>query len=239
MRAPVGMCHWIVRGWPLTGLAALLAGCAGNSAVPGPAMMSATPGLNQEDFGSVSESEYALRPTDILQVSVFREPELSIGEIPVGADGRISLPLLGSVQVAGLTPSELQDRLQDELGSRFLRDPQVSVNVLEYASHRATVEGAVKEPGVYVFKPGTRLTGGIAMAKGIDRVAAMEDIAVFRESPDGVQIAKFDLGAIRTGNMADPVLQPGDRIVVGTDNLSQAWQDALKALPVLGLFARF
>jgi polysaccharide export outer membrane protein len=101
------------------------------------------------------------------------------------------------------------------------------------------VEGAVTESGVFEFTPGTRLSGGIALAKGPTRVADVREVAIFREGPSGTLIAKFDYAQVRAGGMMDPVLQPGDRIVVGTDNLSQTWQDILRALPAFGIFSQF
>jgi polysaccharide export outer membrane protein len=100
-----------------------------------------------------------------------------------------------------------------------------------------TVEGAVEKPGVYSFQPGARLSSAIALASGPRRTAKSDQVAVFRESPQGVMIAKFDYAAVRQGTMLDPVLQPGDRVVIGTDGLSVFWEDLLKALPAFGVFA--
>ena len=223
----------------LAAAGALVSGCTSNHlAAPGPVLAEISPELNQQIFSVVAEKEYALRPTDKLSVSVFREPELSLGEVSIAADGRISVPLLGSIDTTGLTASELERLLEEEFGARYLRDPQVSVNVIDYVSHLVTVEGAVETPGIYQFKPGTRLSGGIALAEGLSRVAQQKEIAVFRETNGIMQVAKFDLAAMRQGSMVDPYIQPGDRIVVGTDNLTQAWQDILRAIPAFGLFTQ-
>jgi polysaccharide export outer membrane protein len=113
----------------------------------------------------------------------------------------------------------------------------VSVNVAEYASHLVTVEGAVDTPGVYPFQPGARLSSAIALAKGPKRTAKVQQVAVFRESQEGIMVAKFDYQQMSQGTMLDPVLQPGDRVVMGTDGLSVFWEDLLKALPAFGVFA--
>jgi polysaccharide biosynthesis/export protein len=113
----------------------------------------------------------------------------------------------------------------------------VSVNIAEYASHLVTVEGAVEKPGVYVFQPGARLSTAVALASGPKRTAKTSQVAVFRESPQGIMIAKFDYGQVRQGTMLDPVLEPGDRIIMGTDGLSVFYEDLLKALPAFGVFA--
>lgn len=219
-------------------ISAAISACASGPAVQ-PGRVSAAPvaEMNQDRF-AVNGGDYILRPNDLVSVTVFREPDLSAPEISLDAGGGLSVPLLGHVDASGLTTRELEQLLEREYGARYLRDPQVSVNVVKYQSHQVTVEGAVEEPGMYEFMPGTRLSGGMALAKGLKREADIEQIAVFRNEPDGMQIAKFDLAAMRAGTMPDPLIMPGDRIVVGTDNLTQFWQDMLKALPVLGLFTR-
>ena len=103
--------------------------------------------------------------------------------------------------------------------------------------HLVTVEGAVDKPGVYSFQPGARLSTAVAMASGPKRTAKVSQVAVFRESPQGVMVAKFDYAQVSRGAMLDPVLEPGDRVVMGTDGLSVFWEDLLKALPVFGVFA--
>jgi len=190
------------------------------------------------DFTPNVDPNYVLRPADILKISVFREAELSQDSVAIAANGEISVPLVGPVNVAGMTLASLEALLENELGGRYLRNPDVTVNVIEYGSHLVTVEGAVQQTGVFAFKPGTRLSGGIALARGLDRVAKGSEVAVFRQTPEGMYIAKFDYRAVQGGTMLDPVLQPGDRIVVGTSGLSQFWQDLLKAIPVFALFTR-
>jgi polysaccharide export outer membrane protein len=75
------------------------------------------------------------------------------------------------------------------------------------------------------------------MAEGPERTAKIDQVAFFRETPEGMTIAKFDYGQVRQGTMLDPVLQPGDRVVMGTDGLSVFWKDLLQALPAFGIFA--
>lgn len=190
------------------------------------------------DIAPSDLSGYTMRSGDVVSITVFREPELSTDRAIVSPDGSVSLPLLGEVQLAGARAGEVERELEQMLEARFLRDADVAINVIEYASHLVTVEGAVEEPGIYPFQPGTRLSGAIALAQGLERSARSRDIAVFRDSTDGVLVAKFDYSAIRAGSMADPVLVPGDRVVIGTDGLSQFWQDFLRALPAFGLFTQ-
>lgn len=221
----------------VSGLAILSSGCT-HSAVAEPGLVTAGPqeSLGQTPFQAEVGPDYILRPADTLRLIVFREPELSLDSVAVSADGRISVPLAGSIAVTGKTVRQVEAELEAALGARYLRNPDVSVNVIEYLSHQVTVEGAVKQPGLYKFTPGTRLSGAIALASGVDRIADMRQVAVFRQTEQGRQVAKFDYVAMQDGTMLDPILQPGDRVVIGTDGLSQFWQDFLKAMPAFALF---
>ena len=216
---------------------AMLSACG---ATPPPAVGAAqtTPvdSLGQADYASVTDADYRLRNSDILSILVFREPELSMEKVAVGADGMLSLPLVGPIAANGRTTAELAGDIAFALDRAGLKNPQVSINVIDHASHLVTVEGGVTEPGVFPFQPGAKLSSAIALAKGPNRVAQMREVAIFRETPQGLMVAKFDYRAVRQGTMLDPVLQPGDRVVVGISGLSQFWQDLLRALPAFALF---
>lgn len=145
--------------------------------------------------------------------------------------------MLGSIPAAGMTAKQFEQDVTRRLAAAGLKTPMVSVNIAEYASHLVTVEGAVNLPGVYTFQPGARLSSAIALAKGPQRIANTQQVAVFRESLQGIMVAKFDYQQVSRGTMLDPILQPGDRVVMGTDGLSVFWEDLLKALPAFGVFA--
>lgn len=193
--------------------------------------------LGQSNFSVARSTTYLLRSSDSISVNVFREPDFSLESVRIGVEGNVSLPMLGSIPAAGMTAAQFEQDVTRRLAAAGLRTPLVSVNITEYASHMVTVEGAVKDPGVYVFQPGARLSAAIAMGGGTERSAKRDQVAVFRESGDGVMVAKFDYSQISQGTMLDPVLEPGDRVVVGTDGMSVFWQDLLTALPAFGVFA--
>lgn len=224
-----------------TGLCALavlgLGACASTpEPVLGPTVSQPRADLGQQGYSTQIPDTYQLRPADVISVNVFREPDFSLDAVRVGVGGNISVPMIGTIEVAGLTTEQLEQQLRQRLSTAGLRDPMVSVNVAEYASHLVTVDGAVENPGVYDFQPGARLSSAIALANGTSRVADSELIAVFRETPEGLQVARFDLKQINQGTMLDPVLQPSDRVFVGTDGLAQAQQDLLQSLPLAGIF---
>lgn len=228
-----------IKNASMLGMAlAVLAGCASTpDPIIGASVTQPRAEFGQADYSYMRPTVYALRPSDRITVSVFREPEFSVDSVRVGVEGSVSLPMLGSIPAAGMTAKQFEQDVTRRLAAAGLKSPLVSVNIVEYASHLVTVEGAVKDPGVYQFQPGARLSSAIAMAKGPARTANVQQIAVFRESPEGIMIAKFDYGQMRQGTMLDPVLQPNDRVVIGIDGKSVFWEDMLKALPVFGVFA--
>ncbi|WP_298300689.1 polysaccharide biosynthesis/export family protein [uncultured Erythrobacter sp.] len=193
--------------------------------------------LGQGLYAQTRLAAYALRPSDQISVNVFREPDLSLAEVRLGVNGAVSLPLLGTIPAAGMTSRELEQDITKRLLAAGLRSPMVSVNIANYASHLVTVEGSVEDPGVYTFQPGSRLSSAIAMGGGPTRTANTEQVAVFRESPDGVMVALFDYDQMRQGTMLDPILAPGDRVVMGTDGLAVFYQELLRTLPALAVFA--
>jgi len=182
-------------------------------------------------------ADYRIGSSDRLKVSVFQVPDLSFEQVTVDASGNLQLPLIGSVRAAGLTPEELSGEIQRQLGSRYLRNPQVSVTVVQAASQKVTVDGAVNKPGVYEMRGRTTLMQAVAMASGPVREANLRSVAVFRTVDDRRMVAVFDLASIRNGRMEDPVLQGDDTVVVDTSRLSSALRDVISILPGLSVFA--
>jgi polysaccharide export outer membrane protein len=216
----------------------ILSGCASSpEPVIGASSIEPRAELGQAGFSFKRPTSYVLRPADRISVNVFREPDFATDALRIGLEGNVSLPMLGSIPAAGLTAKQFEQDVTRRLSALGLKSPMVSVNIVEYASHLVTVEGAVDNPGVYPFQPGARLSSAIALARGPKRTSKMDQVAVFRESPEGIMVAKFDYAQIRQGTMLDPVLEPGDRVVMGTDGLSVFWEDLLKALPAFGVFA--
>ena len=109
--------------------------------------------------------DYRIGPEDLIEISVFEVAELS-RTARVSATGKISLPLLGQVEVVGLTPLELERVLTTLLRQSYVKDPQVTVFVREYRSDPVSVVGAVKVPGVYYIQGPKKLIEVLAMAQG-------------------------------------------------------------------------
>lgn len=110
--------------------------------------------------------EYRIGPEDVLRVTVFEAPELN-RSLRVSASGEISMPLLGTVKAAGLTPRELELVLQELLRRTYMKDPHVGVFVSEMQSHPVSVFGAVERPGVFQLRRTRTLLEVLSMAGGL------------------------------------------------------------------------
>ncbi len=150
---------------------------------------------------------------DLLNVVVFDTPELS-GQVRVGEKGVAVLPLIGAVELNGLAPEQAQQVIAQRLrDGRFVKDPQVTVIVSEYASQAVTVIGEVAKPGAYPLVAGNRLFDILSQASGLSPVAGTRVKIIHRDQMDKpVQLAVRDAkGQISDSNVE---LLPGDTVIV-------------------------
>ena len=159
---------------------------------------------------------YILSPNDIILVKVFEDPDLD-SQHRISQDGTINFPLIGIVQISGRTVTQAASTIRDRLLKGYLRNPQVRVNVIQYASRRITVLGQVQKPGSYVLPNEERvdLLQAIAMAGGFTRLAD-EGRVLVRRNVNGVDtILKVNAHA-ETKNSSSQLfeVQPDDRITV-------------------------
>ncbi len=184
-------------------------------------------------------AEYRIGVGDKLNVRVFQVDDLSFEGMVVDTSGNINLPLIGAVRGAGRTAGEMSTDVAGRLAARYLRDPQVTVTVMEAASQKITIDGAVTKPGVYEMRGSTSLLQAVAMAEGPSRVADLTKVAVFRSIDGRRSVAIFDLSAIRQGRATDPQVLGDDVIVVDTSRLNSALREFVGALPAFSAFAYF
>ncbi|MBK9004030.1 MAG: polysaccharide export protein [Sphingomonadales bacterium] len=221
---------------PLAALS-LLAGCAGPGALGGASNItvmqgSELPAPDRADLLSESRP-YLIGPFDKLMIDVFGIEELSKKEVQTDASGRISFPLAGVIEAAGRTPAEIEDEIETRLRSRYVRDPQVTVNLQETVSQVITVDGQVKKPGLYPVIGKMTLMRAVATAEGTAEFAKLDDVVIFR-TVNGQQLAAlYNLKAIRRGNYSDPEVFANDVVVVGDSQARRLFRDALQLLPVL------
>lgn len=185
--------------------------------------------------GTPGTSAYKIGPHDVIQISVFKVPELS-KEVQVSEAGTVNLPLVGEVGAAGKTAREVERELTKSLGAKYLQKPQVTIFIKEYNSQRITIEGAVNRPGVFPIQGGMSLLQAVAMAQGLKDISD-NTVLVFRRSKGERKAARFDVSDIRTGDAEDPQLMAGDIVVAGKSTLKEGFNGFLKALPITGLFA--
>jgi polysaccharide export outer membrane protein len=158
-------------------------------------------------------NDYRIGPEDLLDISVWKNPELS-RTVPVRPDGKVSLPLVNDIQAAGLTPTALRQQLIDRL-AEFIPAPEVAVIVREVHSMKVAVVGSVKTPGRYEIKSAATVLEMIALAQGFTDFASRERIVVLRQENGESKRIPFNYRKVASGDeQANLVVQPGDIIVV-------------------------
>lgn len=161
-----------------------------------------------------SLGDYRIGPEDLIEVQVFGVDQLA-RTVRVNSYGMVSLPLIGSLPLGGLTAQEAERTIARKLAENYLQDPQVSVFIKEYTNQRVTVEGAVAKPGIYPLRGETTLLRAIAMAGGQGNLSDMHSVMVFRSDALGRRESQaYDVELIRRGAVPDPVVVNDDVIVV-------------------------
>jgi polysaccharide biosynthesis/export protein len=186
-------------------------------------------------FSTTDSGAYKIGPSDVLQILVFKVPELS-QTVQVSDTGTINLPLVGEIPASGKTSRDIERELTTRLGAEYLNNPQVTVYVKEYNSQKVTITGDIKKPGVYPLTGKTTLLQVVATAGGFEDTTDWT-VLVLRNSKGKRAAAKFDVDQIQEGRVEDPPLQPGDVLIAGTSAIKKGYNAILKALPVAGLFA--
>lgn len=177
-----------------------------------------------------------ITPLDRLQVTVFREPELSVEDVQVDEGGKVLLPLVGPLTAAGKSAETLAAEVTAKL-REYIREPQVSVSVKQAAVRRVTVAGSVVQPGVYPLEGRTTLLQAVALAQGPSQVASLDQTMIFRTINGQRTAARFDLGKIAKGKDADPEVLPGDTIAIGSSKFKTAWRDIVLTMRSFNVFA--
>ncbi|KJV43332.1 polysaccharide biosynthesis/export family protein [Brevundimonas sp. KM4] len=203
----------MIRMRTFTLATALMAGaavsaCATRSAAP-PAVLP-MPVVQQ-----APQPTYRIGPFDQLQVNVFGVPELS-GAAQVDGDGQLNLPLVGPVDALGRTPPQLAVEVERAYAKRYVRDPNVTIQITTPQSQRVVVSGEVREAGVFPVQGRLTLVQAIAQAQGLSDNANAGNVVVLRQAEGQQTAARFDLREIQAGRLADPELAPGDTVIVDT-----------------------
>ena len=181
------------------------------------------------------ESNYKIAPMDKLAIKVFKQEDLT-GDYDVDLAGHISLPLIGEVEAANLTTAELDQRLTEKLGQKYLEHPDVSVAIKQSAGRLVTVDGAVNASGSFPVAGNLTLMQAVALAHGTTQDANAHRVAIFRTIGGKRQAAAFDLVSIRRGQADDPPVYPGDIVVVDGSSVKALEKQLLQSIPLLAIF---
>lgn len=217
-------------------LAGVLATCVAGHAGAGPAPKTVTtlPPADSVQAAALSQQDYRIGPLDTLEVSVFHVDGLN-RTVQVDSAGQINLPLIGGVAAAGKTATQLADDIALALGRKYLQSPQVTVFVSKSQSQKFTIEGAVREPGVYDMAGRMTLLQAIATAKGVEQNAQLKHVVIFRMVDAKRMAAVVNLADVRKGKVDDPQIYPTDVIVVAGSNSDRVLKEIIGVSPLLVL----
>lgn len=171
-------------------------------------------------------------PLDTIEVDVFNVPDLN-REMQVDASGRIAMPLAGTIDVRGKTASEVAAEISQALRARYVRNPEVTVNIKSSVSQVVTIDGQVVEPGLYPVTNQMTLMRVIASAKGLSEFARQDDVVILRTVGNQRMAGLYNVAAIRRGAYDDPPVYANDVIVVGDSPQRRLFRDFVSLSPIL------
>jgi polysaccharide export outer membrane protein len=184
-------------------------------AVPPAGAQGAQPQAVRQARGSpapVDSQDYRLGPGDKLRIEVYKDPQLS-QSLQVRPDGKITLPFVGDVVAASLTPTELRDHLTAAL-REYVNNPVVTVIVVEALASAVYVMGEVNHPGTLTMTGPMTVVQALAMAGGFKDFANTKDIRIIRPGTRGVETLRFNYKDAISDGAAPVYLKPGDTVIV-------------------------
>ncbi|MGQ0279462.1 MULTISPECIES: polysaccharide biosynthesis/export family protein [unclassified Sphingopyxis] len=219
-----------------------LAACGGRAPVAnvptsGVTVLEALPEPTGVDVQQASRQTF-VGPFSELTVEVYGVPDLT-REVLTDGNGRFSYPFAGIIDGAGKTTAELATEIESRLAGRYVRNPQVTVNLKASSnpallmSQAVTIDGEVTKPGQYPLVGKQTLMRAISLAGGITEFAKLDDVLVFRKVQGKQYVGIYNLKAIRRGNYSDPEIFPNDVVVVGDSPQRRLFEDVIKAATLL------
>ncbi len=227
---------WIAGALALVAIAASRAQSPGNLPIPtAPSPRAEVPLLEKQPSKSAPASpqeaapnsqstpaiasaanDYILTSSDTLEMSIFREPDLTTRS-RIASDGTVQLPLIGDVKVVGMTIRSAREFIRKRYDADYLVDPQVYLNVINYAQRKFTILGQVNRPGSYEFPGGDSLSllEAVGIAGGFTRTADRGKVVVKRTTKGGDESLKVNAKKIATEGKGAFALVPGDVVTVG------------------------
>ena len=174
-------------------------------------------GASSAGIGIVVGENYILKPSDVIQVDVYQEPDLK-KSVRIEGDGSVALALIGKVKIAGMTVGEAQSLITDLYNRDYLVDPQVAMLVVDFSPKVVRILGSVNRPGVVQIPPdrSLTLTEAIAGVNGISRLGNPKSVTIKRvdESGRATQMEVNFSKIVTDPDMQDIILEEGDTIWV-------------------------
>lgn len=219
-----------------------LAACAGPQPVAvvsssGVVLQEALPRPSSGDAQQATRQSYIGSFTE-LTVDVYGVPDLR-REVVTDGEGKFSFPFAGTIDGAGKSTMQLATEIENRLRGRYVRDPQVTVNLKASSnptyllSQAVTVDGQVQRPGQYPLVGRATLMRAVSLAGGMTDFAKLEDVLVFRKVEDRQYVGVYNMKAIQRGNYADPEIFPNDVVVVGDSPQRRLLDNLVKGTTLL------
>lgn len=163
----------------------------------------------------MNAQEYLIGPEDVVEVMVWKNADLS-RTTSVRPDGKISLPLIGDIQAAGLTAEQLRGSIAESLQSYYKEPPQISVILQQINSYAIYVLGEVRSPGKYVVKTDTTFLQAVTLAGGFTEFASKNRIVIRRREGERLQESSMGIkyAEVIAGRQRNILLRPGDTIII-------------------------
>ena len=190
------------------------------SAAPANAQTPAPTGAPTQPQGPVAgpgvqvPGEYVIGPEDVLGINFWRDTDMT-GDVTVRPDGRITLPLIGDITAAGLTPEQLKSEIT-KAASKLIEDPSVTVIVRAINSRKVFITGQVATPNAYPLTRDLTVMQLITLAGGLTEFADKKNITVLRTENGQQRVFKFNYSDVSKGKglSQNIILKPGDTVVV-------------------------
>ena len=170
--------------------------------------------LASASIANAADAGYAVKPGDVLEISVWKEPDLQ-RTVLVRPDGMFSFPLVGEIDSRGKNVSELNKLVSDRLG-KSIADAVVTVSLTEVKGNKIFVIGQVNKPGEFIVNPSVNVMQALSMAGGVTAFAATNDIRIIRKSGTAQQALPFQYGDVVRGKSLNQNIDllSGDIVVV-------------------------
>lgn len=217
--------------------AVALAGCGGKVPLQSTERLTvvenstALPEPGRQDL-TAADRPALIGPLDTIQVDVFNVPDLS-REMQVDASGRIAMPLIGTIDARGKTAAELSRAIEAALRGRYVRNPEVTINIKSSVSQVVTIDGQVVEPGLYPVTNQMTLMRVIASAKGLSEFARADDVVILRTVNGRKMAGLYNIDQIRRGAYDDPAVYANDVVIVGDSPQRRLFRDVVSLSPLV------